>query len=249
MKLMTRWFAALAVLVLAACDPTPKLYTVSLGGSADAAPKVRVWFETDTTLAVAVTYGYKAAAAPAGGAIDSAKVEVSLYGDATPRYVRMDVPANGTDTARVTVASYGTIRGWARVTPFRRGIPGAASAMTPWQIVRPDAAPPAYDSVTATPVNLSIEIRPQALQVDPDIDGTCQAWHILNPGSDPWIAVNQRAVPECMGPNDAPRLAQFCAFACDSAGCQHTTNLASARGLGRTFCEQQLVALREERSA
>ncbi|HET8648557.1 MAG TPA: hypothetical protein VFL95_00835 [Gemmatimonadales bacterium] len=82
---------------------------------------------------------------------------------------------------------------------------------TPWQFVRP-AARAGSDSELAHP-GTRIVIRPEGMQVDPDIGGRCTAWRQAHPDSSPWVSINQQAVPSCTGPNGQPTLAKFCAFA------------------------------------
>ena len=87
---------------------------------------------------------------------------------------------------------------------------GTRLSCTPWQFVRPAAR--AVDSALGRRIERMV-IRPEGLQVDPDINGTCANWRAAHPDESPWVEVNARAVPACTGPNGRPTLAQFCAFA------------------------------------
>jgi hypothetical protein len=107
---------------------------------------------------------------------------------------------------------------------------------TPWQYVRPvvTAAAPAPGTVLPE----QIVIQPSGLQVDPDIEGKCAEWQRNHPADSVWIEVNQRAVPECTGPNQKPVVAQFCAFAVLPDGRRiKTENSANNRYCEELFAE------------
>ena len=162
---------------------------------------------------------------------DSARLEVGVEG-ADPRVSIL--PAKQlSDTVRIGGPPVGgTAMGHSCVS----GVHGSRLSLescTPWQFVRPGVqAPPRVKpqrdtgkngdtakkaavapSVTGQEVVLRLVIRPTGQQVDPDIGGKCAAWQRDNPGKSVWIQVNQTAVPDCMGPNGKPAVAQFCAFA------------------------------------
>ncbi len=97
-----------------------------------------------------------------------------------------------------------TLAGLSCVVTAHLGYPVDESC-TPWQYVRPSAA--AAGTVS------QIVIKPNGLQVDPDVGGKCAQWQRAHPDRPVWIEVNVTAVPECTGPNHKPAVAQFCAFA------------------------------------
>jgi hypothetical protein len=98
---------------------------------------------------------------------------------------------------------------------------------TPWQYIRPSA------EASAAGVN-QVVIRPDGLQVDPDIGGRCASWQRANPNRSVWIAVNQAAVPECTGPNRKPTVAQFCAFLVLPGG----KRVKSANSTNDPYCDE-----------
>jgi hypothetical protein len=83
-----------------------------------------------------------------------------------------------------------------------------------------------------------IIVQPSGLQVDPDVGGRCAEWQASHPDQSVWISVNQRAVPECTGPNARPTVAQFCAFAVLPDGRRvKTANTANNRYCDELFVE------------
>ena len=100
---------------------------------------------------------------------------------------------------------------------------------TPWQYVRPSAAP--VDSVS------HIVVKPSGLQVDPDVRGRCAEWQRTHPDRSVWIEVNVTAIPECTGPNRKPTVAQFCAFAVLPGGKRVKTENSS----NNSYCEGLFV--------
>ena len=59
-----------------------------------------------------------------------------------------------------------------------------------------------------------------------------------------WLEVNQTAVPECMGPNGKPAVAQFCAFAVLQDGrrvkTENSTNNRYCDELYRAWAREQI---------
>ncbi len=108
-------------------------------------------------------------------------------------------------------------------------VAAAEESCTPWQYVRPDAAP--------TGTVGEIVIRPTGLQVDPDLDGRCARWQAENPDRSVWITVNRTAVPECTGPNKRPTVAQFCAFAVLPDG----RRVKTANSINNSYCDELFV--------
>lgn len=108
---------------------------------------------------------------------------------------------------------------------------------TPWQYVRPSATPD-------DPLD-RIVIRPTGLQVDPDIAGRCAEWQRSHPDRSAWVAVNRRAVPDCMGPNNKPTVAQFCAFAVLPDG----RRVKTANSANNSYCEELFVEWSRELSS
>ena len=105
----------------------------------------------------------------------------------------------------------------------------AQESCTPWQYVRPSAAP--ADSIT------QIVVKPSGLQVDPDVRGRCAEWQRAHPERSVWIQVNVTAVPECTGPNRRPTVAQFCAFALLPGG----KRVKAANSANNSYCEGLFV--------
>lgn len=166
---------------------------------------------------------------PAPSSVTSLRVEVERFGDSLRVLTRWAAPA-GTG-AEVWVGPAGT-----RVAGRERA-PGVASdtaylgvpepgestsglscvqlageegdRCTPWQFVRPTAEQ--RRAPDGRPI--TVVVRPDGMQVDPDPDGRCAAWREQHPDSSVWLEVNVRAVPACTGPNGKPTVAQFCAFA------------------------------------
>ena len=194
---------------------------------------------------------------------DSARLEVGLEGS-NPTVVIL--PAKQlSDTLRIGgPAAGGTAMGHSCVS----GVHGSrlsGESCTPWQFVRPSAqtAPPVrapHDTarksdttkkgVTAGPpvskkqVVIRLVVRPSGQQVDPDIGGKCAAWQRDNPGKPVWVEVNRKAVPECMGPNGKPAVAQFCAFAVLEDGrrvkTENSTNNRYCEELYRAWAREQI---------
>jgi hypothetical protein len=162
-------------------------------------------------------------AAPA----DSVRIEVGLGNAAKPR-VLLTPNTHNADTLRIPGPKAGeTASGYSCVAAVH-GPRLSRETCTPWQYVRPLAQAPSGPVVVDTapraparkqarapgPVSVvRIVIQPAGQQVDPDLGGRCAAWQQRNPSRTVWIEVNQEAVPECMGPNGRPTVAQFCAFA------------------------------------
>lgn len=184
-----------------------------------------------------------------GGRPDSVRVEVGVEG--TDPRVALLGGSQRADTLRVASPAPGTTAmGHSCVS----GVYGSRlwrETCTPWQFVRPSAGQsPApkipRDSVvkdkktkhtgaTAGPSQiLRILVRPAGQQVDPDIGGRCAAWQHSNPGLSVWVAVNETAVAECMGPNGKPTVAQFCAFAVLQDG----SRVKTENSTNNPYCEE-----------
>ena len=162
-----------------------------------------------------------------GAPADSVRVEVGLGNAAVP-LIHLMANARSADTLRIPGPAAGqTATGYSCVAAVH-GMHLSRESCTPWQYVRPAAqaptapvvvdtpsrAPPKKQAAAPAPVSvLRIVIQPEGQQVDPDLGGRCAAWQQRNPSRQVWIEVNQEAVPECMGPNGRPTVAQFCAFA------------------------------------
>lgn len=158
---------------------------------------------------------------------DSVRIEVGLGNAAEPR-IHLKANTRSADTLRIPGPAAGqTATGYSCVAAVH-GMRLSRETCTPWQYVRPGAqaptapvvvdtpprAPARKQAAAPTPVTvLRIVIQPEGQQVDPDLGGRCAAWQQRNPNRPVWIEVNQEAVPECMGPNGRPTVAQFCAFA------------------------------------
>lgn len=110
-------------------------------------------------------------------------------------------------------------------------------ACTPWQFVRPSAA--------AAGRGIAIVVRPDGIQVDPDVDGRCAAWRAAHPDAPAWLAVNEAAVPACTGPNGRPTIAQFCAFALLPDGRKAKT----AGSSNNPYCEEEFEHWLAERAS
>jgi hypothetical protein len=189
---------------------------------------------------------------------DSARLEVGLEG-ANPTVAIL--PAKQlSDTLRIGgPGAGGTAMGHSCVS----GVHGSrlsGESCTPWQFVRPgvQTQPPAKTpksdstkkSVTKAPAVsqqqpvLRLVVRPSGRQVDPDVGGKCAAWQRDNPGKPVWLAVNETAVPECMGPNGKPAVAQFCAFAVLQDGrrvkTENSTNNRYCDELYRAWAREQI---------
>jgi hypothetical protein len=164
---------------------------------------------------------------PSAAPADSVRIEVGLGNAAEPR-VHLIANTRSADTLRIPGPVAGqTATGYSCVAAVH-GMRLSRETCTPWQYVRPSAqatAPPvAVDTSARAPARtparaqapasvVRIVIQPDGQQVDPDVGGRCAAWQQRNPNRPVWIEVNQEAVPECMGPNGRPTVAQFCAFA------------------------------------
>ena len=195
---------------------------------------------------------------------DSARLEVGLEG-ADPRVAIL--PAKQlSDTLRIGAPQAGgTAMGHSCVS----GVHGSrlsVESCTPWQFVRPgvQTQPPAKTprpntskkgdtaekSATNPPpasrkqVVLRLVVRPSGRQVDPDVGGKCAAWQRDNPGKSVWLDVNEKAVPDCMGPNGKPAVAQFCAFAVLEDGrrvkTENSTNNRYCDELYRAWAREQI---------
>lgn len=126
-----------------------------------------------------------------------------------------------------------TLNGVSCATAEHPGIP-AEESCTPWQYIRPAATA----AVAPDPGAINrIVIKPSGLQVDPDVGGKCLQWQRAHPDQSVWIAVNRTAVPECMGPNRKPTVAQFCAFAVLPDG----RRVKTANSSNNSYCEELFV--------
>jgi hypothetical protein len=133
-----------------------------------------------------------------------------------------------------------TLRGVSCAAAEHLGQPLEESC-TPWQYIRPNVVAQATPDQAAAPNQ--IVIKPSGLQVDPDVDGRCAAWQANHPTASVWIVVNQKAVPECTGPNRKPTVAQFCAFVVLPDG----RRLKTANSANNSYCEELFVEWTSER--
>jgi hypothetical protein len=185
---------------------------------------------------------------PSSAPADSVRIEVGLGSGAEPR-VLLTPNTHNTDTLRIPAPKAGeTASGYSCVA----GVHGprlSRETCTPWQYVRPTAlapnapvvvdtaphAPARKQAGAAAPVSVArIVIQPSGQQVDPDLGGRCAVWQQRNPNRTVWIEVNQEAVPECMGPNGRPTVAQFCAFALLTDG----RRVKTASSTNNAYCDR-----------
>jgi hypothetical protein len=185
-----------------------------------------------------------ASAAPA----DSVRIEVGLGSGAEPQ-ILLTPNTHNTDTLRIPAPMAGeTASGYSCVAAVH-GPRLSRETCTPWQYVRPTARAPSAPVPADTsarrpgrnqgraqaPVSVArIVIQPAGQQVDPDLGGRCAAWQQRNPSRSVWIEVNQEAVPECMGPNGRPTVAQFCAFALLTDG----RRVKTASSTNNPYCDR-----------
>jgi len=185
---------------------------------------------------------------PSAAPADSVRIEVGLGSGAEPR-VLLTPNTHNTDTLRIATPNSGeTASGYSCVAAVH-GPRLSRETCTPWQYVRPTAQAPSAPVVVdtaphaparkqvraAAPVSVArIVIQPSGQQVDPDLGGRCAAWQQRNPNRTVWIEVNQEAVPECMGPNGRPTVAQFCAFALLTDG----RRVKTASSTNNAYCDR-----------
>jgi hypothetical protein len=181
-----------------------------------------------------------ASAAPA----DSVRIEVGLGSGAEPQVLLIPNTQN-TDTLRIPGPKPGeTASGYSCVAAVH-GPRLSRETCTPWQYVRPMAQAPSGPAVVDTAGQkrgraavvasiVRIVVQPAGQQVDPDLGGRCAAWQQRNPSRTVWIEVNQEAVPECMGPNGRPTVAQFCAFALLTDG----RRVKTASSTNNAYCDR-----------
>jgi hypothetical protein len=198
------------------------------------------------TLVVVVSWRLSepASVAPA----DSVRIEVGLGNAAEPR-IHLLANSRSADTVRIPGPAAGqTATGYSCVAAVH-GMRLSRETCTPWQFVRPGAQTPTAPAVVDTPPRapgrkqaaapaaqtvVRIVIQPEGQQVDPDLGGRCAAWQQRNPNRQVWIEVNQEAVPECMGPNGRPTVAQFCAFALLADG----RRVKTVNSTNNTYCDR-----------
>jgi hypothetical protein len=145
------------------------------------------------------------------------------------------------DTLHLVAPSKGqTLHGLSCAAAEHPGLPREESC-TPWQYIRPSVVAQATPDQSATPNQ--IVIKPTGLQVDPDVAGKCAEWQRTHPNVSVWIAINQKAVPECTGPNRKPMVAQFCAFVVLPDG----RRLKAANSANNPYCEALFVEWTRER--
>jgi hypothetical protein len=184
---------------------------------------------------------------PSAAPADSVRIEVGLGSGPEPR-VLLTPNTHNSDTLRIPAPNAGeTASGYSCVAAVH-GPRLSRETCTPWQYVRPLAqAPsgPVVDSARRAPARKQagapasvsvarIVIQPNGQQVDPDLGGRCAAWQKRNPSRTVWIEVNQEAVPECMGPNGRPTVAQFCAFALLTDG----RRVKTANSTNNAYCDR-----------
>jgi hypothetical protein len=204
-----------------------------------------------------VAVDWRLTTAPAQSVPESVRVEVGLS-DVELASVSTQAAHLRRDTLLVPVPAPGqTATGYSCVSAIHRGRLMRESC-TPWQFVLPSAEQ-ATDSAADTTVPrprsrrdtaaqptarvLRIVVQPSGLQVDPDMEGRCAAWQRRNPTRSVWLEINQRAVPDCTGPNGKPTVAQFCAFAMLDDGRRIPTENSSKN----PYCERLLREWSEER--
>lgn len=195
--------------------------------------------------------------APAGGLADSARVEVGL-GNGGESRTHVTSGARLADTLRIPAPAAGeTVAGYSCVAAVH-GTRLSRESCTPWQYVRPGAQPAGplvADSAAPAPSRktprvresttvVQIVVEPTGQQVDPDVGGRCADWQRRNPTRPIWIEVNQEAVPECMGPNGKPTVAQFCAFALLADG----RRVKMANSANNAYCDRLYQAWIRERT-
>ena len=198
-----------------------------------------------------VVVSWQLAEPPSGARADSVRIEVGLGSGIQPT-IHLTPNTRTADTLRIAGPTAGqTATGYSCVAALH-GTRLSRETCTPWQYVRPtaqaptppavvDSTPPSRKQpkpVAAVPTVARIVIQPEGQQVDPDLGGRCAAWQARNPNRQVWIEVNQEAVPECMGPNGRPTVAQFCAFALLNDGRRvKTTNSANNAYCDRLYQE------------
>jgi hypothetical protein len=194
----------------------------------------------------------------ATGRADSVRIEVGL-GDG--RESRNNVIPNerAVDTLRLPAPRPGeSAIGYSCVAAVY-GLRLSRESCTPWQFVRPlgqvQAKPVLPDSMTKRPTRgrargaaeapavARVVVQPSGQQVDPDVGGRCAAWQRRYPTRNAWIEVNREAVPDCMGPNGKPTIAQFCAFAILTDG----KRVKTENSANNPYCEQLFEAWVRER--
>ncbi len=173
-----------------------------------------------------VAVDWRLTAASSASVPESVRVEVGLS-DAELGSVATLPSDRRRDTLRIPTPPPGqAVNGYSCVSAIHRSRLMRESC-TPWQFVLPSAeeGPAAGDTTAQRQPSrrdtssgsasrvLRIVVQPSGLQVDPDMEGRCAEWQRENPSRSVWVDVNQRAVPDCTGPNGKPTVAQFCAFA------------------------------------
>jgi len=210
---------------------------------------------TGDSLDVAVSWRLEVL--PDVGKPDSVRLEVGL-GDGLDSRVRVAPSDHQTDTLRLPAPLPGeTATGYSCVAAIY-GTRLSRETCTPWQFVRPAArlptAPVVPDTTATRPKRTAragpgeavvsrIVVQPSGQQVDPDVGGKCAAWQRRYPNRHVWIEVNRQAVPECMGPNGKPTVAQFCAFAVLADG----RRVKTGNSANVPYCEQLFQAWVRER--
>ena len=162
------------------------------------------------------------------GRPDSVLIKVTP-GQGKRAVLAIQTPNQLSDTVYLQAPQRGeTLAGLSCVATEHEGYPVDESC-TPWQYVRPTAA--AAGTVS------QIMIKPNGLQVDPDVGGRCAQWQRAHPDRSVWIQVNVTAVPECTGPNRKPAVAQFCAFAVLPGG----KRVKTATSSNNSYCDELFV--------
>jgi hypothetical protein len=206
------------------------------------------------SLEVAVSWGVEPSA-PAGQP-DSVRLEVGL-GDGRESSIRVIPNDRLSDTLRLPAPVPGQTAGGYSCVAAVYSTHLSRESCTPWQFVRPAAqlqtAPALPDSTAKRPGEAArsgagravatIVIQPSGQQVDPDIGGKCADWQRRYPSRHVWVEVNREAVPECMGPNGKPTVAQFCAFAILTDG----RRVKTRNSANNPYCEQLFQAWIRER--
>lgn len=177
------------------------------------------------------------------GRADTLRLEVridSLNAIATRTHPR----GRQEDTVHLPAPEPGTTVDGLSCVGAREGM-ASRETCTPWRFVRPAAQPSRRDAPRDAAQPMRIVVRPQGLQVDPDLDGRCAAWQRQHPSASVWIQVNRVAVPACTGPNNRPTVAQFCAF----AELHNGRRIKTANSANIPYCDQLFVAWARERAS
>jgi hypothetical protein len=172
---------------------------------------------------------------------DSVRIKV-VAGNRPDSQISVQPSSQLSDTLYLPAPQAGqTLNGASCAAAEHPGLPLEESC-TPWQFVRPSAtiAQAAPNQATSP---TQIVVQPAGLQVDPDVGGKCARWQQEHPNGSVWITVNQKAVPECTGPNHKPTVAQFCAFVVLPDG----RRMKAANSANNPYCDELFEEWTRER--